>query len=150
MGDGLGKIMTKRRALISFTASRNSTDWSFVMTLRAFALSWVIVLGILTSIGTAAGSQRPNIILIVADDYGIPGVGCYGGQYATPHLDALAASGLRFQYCFSMPLCGPSRAVLLSGRYPFRNGVTDNDRGGEYRPSDSPSIAKLLRQAGYK
>lgn len=97
----------------------------------------------------AADPVRPNIILVFSDDYGIPGVGCYGGKYATPNLDALAAGGLRFENCFSMPLCGPSRAVTLSGRYPFRNGVLSNGHGGAYRPTDSPSIARTLHQAGY-
>jgi arylsulfatase A len=101
------------------------------------------------SSGIAADTPRPNIILIFSDDYGTPGVGSYGGHYSTPNLDALAAGGIRFEHCFSMPLCGPSRAVTLSGRYPFRNGVLSNGHGNAYRPSDSPSIAKTLHDAGY-
>jgi arylsulfatase A-like enzyme len=96
-----------------------------------------------------AAPERPNIILIFSDDYGIPGVGCYGGKYATPNLDALAAGGIRFKHCFSMPLCGPSRGVTMSGRYPFRTGVLTNGSGQAYQPQNSPSIAKTLKAAGY-
>ena len=87
--------------------------------------------------------------MIFSDDYGTPGVGCYGGVYKTPNLDALAAGGVRFTHGYSMPLCGPSRATVLSGRYLFRNGVLTNGHGDAYKPSDSPSIAKTLKSAGY-
>ncbi len=97
----------------------------------------------------AAEARKPNIILIFADDYGLPGVGCYGGAYKTPHLDALAAGGQRYTHCYSMPLCGPSRATVLSGRYTFRNGVLTNQFGDAYKPTDSPSIAVALKSAGY-
>lgn len=97
----------------------------------------------------AAEARKPNVILILADDYGTPGVGCYGGEYKTPNLDALAAGGLRFTHGYSMPLCAPTRGVLMSGRYPFRNGVRDNGSGNHYQPSDSPSIAAMMKSAGY-
>ncbi|NUQ61444.1 MAG: sulfatase-like hydrolase/transferase [Pirellulales bacterium] len=92
---------------------------------------------------------RPNIIFILADDYGIPGVGCYGGAYKTPNLDALAAGGVRFDRCFSAPLCAPSRALCMFGRYAFRTGVLDNGCGAAARPDKEVSIAKTLKQAGY-
>ncbi len=115
--------------------------WVLVVLLMAISVSTADV--------SAAEARRPNIILILADDYGIPGVGCYGGIYKTPHLDALAADGLRFTHAYSMPLCAPTRGVVLSGRYPFRNGVRDNGGGGNYKPTDSPSIAAMLKSAGY-
>lgn len=109
-----------------------------------FALSWLV-----GGFAAAADGRKPNLILILADDYGTPGVGCYGGVDATPNLDGLAAGGLRFTHGYSMPLCGPTRGVILSGRYPFRNGVVSNGHGERYKPSDSPSIAKTLKSAGY-
>src|SRR6185369_11199146 len=112
----------------------------FVASLVVFAWGSTLV---------AAEARKPNSILIFSDDYGTPGVGCYGGQYKTPNLDALAAGGLRFTHCYSMPLCGPSRGVTLSGRYPFRNGVLTNSHGNGYAPDDSPSIAKTMKTAGY-
>jgi len=96
------------------------------------------------------GGQRPNIIFIFSDDYGIGGVGCYGSdKYKTPNLDALAKAGMRFEYCFSAPLCAPSRAMCMTGRYAFRTGVVDNGTGGRAMPDKETTIAKVLKQAGY-
>jgi len=98
----------------------------------------------------AQQGSRPNVIFIFADDYGIGGVRCYGShRFKTPSLDALAETGMRFEYCFSMPLCAPSRAVCMTGRYPFRTGVVDNDSGSRAHPDKELCIAKVLKQAGY-
>jgi arylsulfatase A len=98
----------------------------------------------------AQQGQRPNIIFILADDYGIGGLSCYGSdRFKTPTLDALAQTGTRFEYCFSMPLCAPSRGVCMTGRYPFRTGVVNNGTGGQAHPDKEVCIAKLLKQAGY-
>src|SRR4051794_32077522 len=76
----------------------------------------------------AEPNSRPNIIFILADDLGTGTVGCYGADnFKTPRIDALAKSGIRFDHCYAQPLCGPSRAQLLSGRYAFRTGMTGND-----------------------
>jgi len=99
--------------------------------------------------GTAE-ERRPNIIFIFADDYGIGGVGCYGAEYKTPSLDALAQTGLRFEYCFSAPLCAPSRALAMTGRFAFRTGVLGNALGAKAHPSKEVCIAKVLKQAGYR
>ena len=109
------------------------------------------VLGSAVAISVLAADKpsRPNIIFILADDYGIPGVGCYGGDYRTPNLDALAAGGVRFEHCFAAPLCALSRALCMTGRYGFRTGVTDNPLGGKIRPQKEVCIAKMLKQAGY-
>ena len=96
-----------------------------------------------------ARSTKPNIIFILADDYGIPGVGSYGGAYKTPNIDALAASGVRFERCFAAPLCAPSRALCMFGRFAFRTGVLDNGCGSAAKPDKEISIAKTLKQAGY-
>lgn len=97
----------------------------------------------------AAPASRPNIIYILADDFGLPDIGCYGGAYRTPHLDRLAAGGVRFEQAYAAPLCAPSRAMGMFGRYGFRTGVTDNGRGAAATPEGEVSIAKVLRQAGY-
>jgi arylsulfatase A-like enzyme len=100
--------------------------------------------------GLAAESpKRPNIIFILADDIGLPGFGCTGGIYKTPNIDALAASGTRFEYCFAAPLCAPSRAMLMTGRYAFRTGVKDNGLGAAATPDKDGCVAQLLKQAGY-
>lgn len=94
---------------------------------------------------SAAEPQKPNILFILADDHGINGVGCYGSDRfkgKTPNLDALAASGLRFEQCYSMPTCNPSRCALMTGRYGFRTGNKPSFK-------TEPSVARLLKQAGY-
>ena len=102
----------------------------------------------------ADAPRRPNIILILADDYGIDGVGCYGSdRYKTPHIDALASQGTRFEICHATPLCGPTRCQLITGRYPFRTGGLTNGSWGKGgagpRAADETSIARLVKSAGY-
>ena len=95
-------------------------------------------------------AAKPNIIFILADDYGTAEVGCYGSdQYRTPHLDALAGSGLRFSNAYTVPLCGPSRAAILTGRYAFRTGATNQDATGQMKPSVERMIPTVLKPAGY-
>ena len=70
-------------------------------------------------------NKKPNIIFILADDLGFAEIGCYGSdRYKTPNIDMLATEGIRFTHGYATPLCGPSRATLLTGRYPFRTGGT--------------------------
>ncbi len=103
---------------------------------------------------TWAKAPRPNIIFVLADDLGLDGVSCYGGdKYKTPNVDALAASGTRFQTCYAAPLCGPSRCLLMTGRYAFRTGGLTNDSwrnaGPGAKSADEISIARLLKANGY-
>jgi arylsulfatase A-like enzyme len=116
-----------------------------VLPLVLFALAPLVVL----HAADAPPPAKPNIIFILADDYGIPGVGGYGGAFKTPNLDSLAAGGVRFERCFSAPLCAPSRALGMFGRYAFRTGVLDNGCGAAAKPDKEVSIAKTLKQAGY-
>ena len=93
-------------------------------------------------------TRRPNIILLMADDYGMTGVGCYGGDFKTPHLDEMAKTGVRFENCFSAPLCAPSRAMVMTGRFNFRTGSTGNSARA-VTPQTETSLAKTLKNAGY-
>jgi arylsulfatase A len=102
----------------------------------------------------AAESSKPNMIFVLADDLGIDGVSCYGADsHKTPHIDALATSGLRFSTCYAAPLCGPSRCLLMTGRYAFRTGGITNASwragGPGAKSADEFPMARLLKQAGY-
>jgi len=95
-------------------------------------------------------SQKPNIIFILADDLGTGNVSCYGADhFKTPNIDSLAKSGIRFEHCYTSPLCGPSRALLLTGRYAFRTGMTGNDCGSFMKPAKETMMPIVLKQAGY-
>src|SRR5689334_4425390 len=87
-------------------------------------------LGVVTVLSASAFAQapsKPNIIFILADDLGLDGVSAYGAdKHQTPNVDALAASGIRFQNGYASPLCGPSRCLLMTGRYAFRTGGLTN------------------------
>jgi arylsulfatase A-like enzyme len=93
-------------------------------------------------------SSRPNFIILYTDDHGYHDLGCQGaGELKTPNLDALAASGARFTDWYSCaPVCAPSRAALMTGRYPIRAGVPSN--GLALRPTER-TIAALLKEQGY-
>jgi arylsulfatase len=71
----------------------------------------------------ALGAQRPNVVIILADDMGFSDLGCYGGEIKTPNLDLLAAEGLRFSQFYNCALCGPSRAALMTGLHPHQVGI---------------------------
>jgi arylsulfatase A len=95
--------------------------------------------------------NRPNIIFILADDLGIDALGCYGGDdFKTPVLDGLAARGIRFERAYCTPICGPTRAQLITGQYPFRNGAIDIDGTmNAAKPDTCPSLPATLKRAGY-
>lgn len=95
--------------------------------------------------GTLPAADRPNIVLIMADDFGYECVAANGGQsYQTPHLDRLAASGMRFEQCHVQPLCTPTRVQLMTGRYNVRNYL---NFGTLVRTETT--FAHLLKRAGY-
>jgi arylsulfatase A len=99
---------------------------------------------------TAPTPAKPNIIFILADDYGIGEVGCYGADnYKTPNIDALARGGTRYTHGYTISLCGPSRAQILTGRYGFRTGGSNQDAVGEISPAKETLIPSVLKPAGY-
>ena len=92
---------------------------------------------------------RPNIIFILADDLGIGNVGCYGSDhYKTPNIDKLAANGTRYTHAFTAALCGPSRAMIMSGRYAFRNGSSNQD-ACRLMPLTELQLAYTFKAGGY-
>ncbi|MEZ5330287.1 MAG: sulfatase-like hydrolase/transferase [Verrucomicrobiales bacterium] len=74
------------------------------------------------TLATQASADRPNIVLMMADDMGISDIGCYGGEIETPRLNQLAADGVRFSQFYNTSRCCPTRASLLTGLYPHQAG----------------------------
>ena len=113
-----------------------------------------LVLAGLAAASPLHAATQPNILFILSDDVGLDNIGCYGSdKHKTPAIDKLAASGLRFETCYAAPLCGPSRCLLMSGRYAFRTGGITNgswrNGGPGAKSKDEWSIAKVLKQSGY-
>jgi arylsulfatase A len=99
---------------------------------------------------TASAQKKPNVIFILADDLGYAEISCNGADnYKTPNIDKLAENGLRFDHCYVGALCGPSRAMIMTGRYPFRTGATNQDNTGRFTPQAETMIPKMMKEAGY-
>lgn len=106
-----------------------------------------------TSNSARAGS--PNIVFIMADDLGYADLGCYGARaIRTPHLDGLAAQGVRLLHGYSnSPVCSATRTALITGRYQYRLpcGLEEPIFGGEVGlPASEPTLPKMLREVGYR
>ena len=103
----------------------------------------------------ASKERKPNIIIILADDYGYGDVGCYGSKrFNTPHLDALAAGGLRFtDFHSNGAVCSPTRAAFLTGRYQQRTGISGVVTAAGHRNTGldlgETTFAEVLKPAGY-
>jgi arylsulfatase A-like enzyme len=101
------------------------------------------------------GTRKPNFVVIFADDLGYGDLACYGSKAnRTPHLDRMAAEGVRFtDFYVPMPFCAPSRASLLTGRYPFRhvvyNPAPDSGINNVALPASEMTIAEVLKPLGY-
>ncbi|HNS86081.1 MAG TPA: sulfatase-like hydrolase/transferase, partial [Parvularculaceae bacterium] len=101
-----------------------------------------------------AVGEKPNIVIILADDLGYGDIGANGAQkIRTPHIDAIARRGVNFtQFYASANVCSPSRAGLMTGRYPIRSGLAydvigaDDSRG---LPAAEETLGELARRAGY-
>ncbi len=98
-----------------------------------------------------ARSRRPNVILIVTDDQGYGDMGCHGNPLIrTPNLDRLHAGSVRFTNFHSDPLCAPTRAGLLTGRYAYRTGVTAAFAGRSILRRDETTMAEIFSDNGYR
>lgn len=105
--------------------------------------SLLVWLGSLSTVGALAGP--PNVIFILADDLGRETLECYGGEsYPTPNINRLAQDGTRFEACYATPMCSPTRCMLMTGRYNFRN-YTQWAR----MDFDEPTLGRQMKKAGY-
>ncbi len=111
---------------------------------------FILILSCVSLIGAKVQPDivlQPNIVLIMADDVGCEPIGSYGGErWKTPHIDALAKGGMKLNYCFSMPVCHPTRICLLTGKYPFR---LNSGWGSFPKVEEKNTVAQVLKKAGY-
>lgn len=131
---------------------------------------WTLVVALTVTIGIRAtdvfaAESKTNVIVILADDLGWADLGCYGSKFhRTPHLDRMAAEGVRFTQAYAAcPVCSPTRAAVLTGKYPQRFNLTDWLPGRPDRPDqrlkrpvinqqlplDAATLAEMLQPAGY-
>ncbi len=98
--------------------------------------------------GTA---RRPNVVIIITDDQGYGDLGANGNTHIrTPNLDALAVGSVRFEPFYVSPVCSPTRASLMTGRYNYRTGVVDTFLGRSLMFPDEVTLAEMLAAAGYR
>lgn len=139
------------------------------MSTQHFAKTLAWLFGVMLCAGLTGSSEAapPNIVVILADDLGWRDLGCYGTEfYETPNIDRLAKEGVRFTAAYSAcPVCSPTRASLMTGKYPTRVGITDyistNPASSKNKklltpdnvlqlPHDEQTIAELVKPAGYR
>ena len=98
-----------------------------------------------------AGDARPNIVLVMTDDQGWAQVGFHGDPVLrTPHLDRLAGESVEMTRFYVSPVCAPTRAALMTGRYNYRTGVVDTYIGRAMMEPGEVTVAEMLRDAGYR
>ena len=119
-----------------------------------FAFAAVMLL----SAFAASAADRPNVVLMMADDLGAKDLGCYGNKkHRTPNLDRLARTGMKFETCYSTPICHPTRFEIMTGQYAHHNGVYHfpGRPGGPKAGSPEDDIsrhltfAQMLKPLGY-
>ena len=129
------------------TASRRRSIGICPWTAAALAA----VAAALAACAGGAASGRPNIVLILTDDQGYGDAGVHGNDaIRTPHLDRFAREGIEMTRFYVSPVCAPTRASLMTGRYYYRSGVIHTSRGGAKMHGGEVTIAERLRSAGYR
>ena len=127
------------------------SNWKFRSSAEALALLIALLVGSVWPTALAAAETRPNIILIFTDDQGYQDLGCFGSEtIKTPNLDRMAAEGVRLTSFYAQPVCGVSRAALMTGSYPIRVAEPSNIKRLHTVPHPKEvTMAEVLKQAGY-
>ena len=95
--------------------------------------------------------RRPNVLVIITDDQGYGDLGCHGNpKIMTPNIDGFASESFQFERFCVNPVCSPTRAALLTGRYPYRTGIVDTFMGRSMMHADEVTLAERLGSAGYR
>ena len=122
----------------------------FLHTLAFATLVPCLPAGASAAENTTADKRPPNIVLVLADDLGFGDLGCHGNRHvATPQLDAFARESVAFTRFHVSPVCAPTRAALLTGRYPYRTGVADVFGTAAEMDPQEVTLAERLRALGY-
>ncbi|HEX5105502.1 MAG TPA: arylsulfatase, partial [Pirellulaceae bacterium] len=123
------------------------------MTARTLIPRWTVLFAVVLPVLSAAAadsSLRPNVVVILADDQGWGDLSVHGNtNLSTPHIDSLAKDGALFDRFFVCPVCSPTRAEFLTGRYHLRGGVRGVSTGQERLDLDETTIAQVFQAAGY-
>ena len=117
---------------------------------RIFIPCLIVVFSIVSAVDA---SERPHIVLMMADDLGWGDVGYHGSKIATPHIDQLSKRGVQLNQFYVQPVCSPTRGALLTGRYPMRLGLqcgVVRPWASHGLPLDERTLPQALRQAGYE
>ena len=105
----------------------------------------------LAACGSPSGVEKPNFVVILTDDQGYGDIGIHGNeQIRTPNLDRLARESIEFTRFYVEPVCAPTRAALMTGRYHYRTGVIHTSRGGAKMHGEEVTVAERLREEGYR
>jgi arylsulfatase A-like enzyme len=112
-------------------------------------LGLVVIATVVLFVASARAAERPNIVFMMADDLGYGDVGFHGGPAPTPHIDRLAREGVELTQHYVAPVCSPTRAALLSGRYWSRFGVTSPQADRAF-PWETVTLPKALQSVGYE
>jgi arylsulfatase A-like enzyme len=116
-----------------------------------FCLTGLLLLGVADLACAQGKAKRPNVVLIVTDDQGHGDLGSHGNPVIkTPRLDKLAKQSVRMKNFYVAPVCSPTRASLMTGRYNYRTGVVDTFVGRSLMHPDELTIAEILRAIGYR
>ncbi len=119
--------------------------------LPVVATLWWLLVGPPGVTAERAPVERPNILLIMTDDQGYGDLGANGNpKIKTPHLDQLARESVRLKNFYVSPVCAPTRASLLTGRYNYRTGVVDTNMGRAMMHPNELTLAEILAEAGYR
>ncbi|MBK7977588.1 MAG: arylsulfatase [Deltaproteobacteria bacterium] len=126
---------------------------------RHIVSRWLLLVGMIvvapavSRAATKDAGSRPNVVYVLADDLGWKDVGFHGSDIQTPHIDSLAKGGARLEQFYTQPMCTPSRAALMTGRYPHRYGLQTAviPSAGTYGlPTDERLLPQSLAEAGYQ
>ncbi len=114
-------------------------------------MAWFSVLAWLAASGSVLGAARPNVILIMTDDQGWWDLSCHGNPVLkTPVMDSIAAEGVEFTRFYASPVCTPTRASLMTGRYYQRTGAIDTYMGRDTLNGDEVTLGQVFQSAGYR